>query len=459
MTKASEQKSNRNRVPTVSCLLEQEGIVELVYDPVSETTALALYQGGSVTVQSSLLLPSGEELVPVSAKNNLIKHQVVLLPEQAEEFGSIEDLVVAIRAYIARYVDFSDEFLGIASYYVLLTWVYDAFNELPYLRVRGDFGCGKTRALLILGSICHKPFFASGASTVSPIFHTIDSFRGTLIFDEADFRFSDEKAELVKIFNNGNVRGFPVLRTAMTPKREFDPIAFAVYGPKVVGMRDAFQDAALESRFITEEMGQRTVRRDIPINLPDCQKDEALRLRNQLLMYRFCHRKQIGIDPRLANPALSHRLNQILVPLLSIIPDAAVQHDIMTAAGALERSVTTERSATPEARVLDVLWSHLRDTPGESITLADLTQEFVSRYGADFERPITNRYIGSLLHKRLHIFTYKHHGTYVVPQSEREKVRVLCLRYGIDVSEMSETLNEAVEGHGDVGTTERTANV
>ena len=36
--------------------------------------------------------------------------------------------------------------------------------------------------------------------------------RGTLIVDEGDFRFSDEKAELVKILNNGNGRGFPVLR-------------------------------------------------------------------------------------------------------------------------------------------------------------------------------------------------------------------------------------------------------
>jgi hypothetical protein len=36
--------------------------------------------------------------------------------------------------------------------------------------------------------------------------HTLDAFRGTLIFDEADFRFSDERSEIVKILNNGNVR-------------------------------------------------------------------------------------------------------------------------------------------------------------------------------------------------------------------------------------------------------------
>src|SRR5204863_8860180 len=104
-------------------------------------------------------------------------------------------------------------FLQVASFYLLFTWVYDDFNELPYLRLRGDPGCGKTRFLLTVGSLCYKPIFASGASTVSPLFRLLDAIRGTLIIDEGDFRFSDEKAEIVKILNNGNARGFPVLRS------------------------------------------------------------------------------------------------------------------------------------------------------------------------------------------------------------------------------------------------------
>jgi len=108
-----------------------------------------------------------------------------------------------------------------ADDYVLFSWVYDAFNELPYLRLRGDAGSGKTRFLLIVGSLCYKPIFASGASTVSPLFRILDSMRGTLIVDEGDFRFSDEKAELVKILNNGNGRGFPVLRSESVSGKEF----------------------------------------------------------------------------------------------------------------------------------------------------------------------------------------------------------------------------------------------
>src|SRR5262249_23118959 len=145
---------------------------------------------------------TGDRFVPYSRNNSLIRNHVVLFPQGPEEYGTKADLLSSIAVYIDRYVDLSAEFLRLAAHYVLLTWVHDRFNELPYLRLRGDFGTGKTRFLLVVGSICYKPIFASGASTVSPLFHMLDAFRGTLLIDEADFRFSDEKAQITKILNN-----------------------------------------------------------------------------------------------------------------------------------------------------------------------------------------------------------------------------------------------------------------
>src|SRR5262249_11450580 len=138
-----------------------------------------------------------------------------------------------------------------------------------------------------VGSIAYRPIFASGASTVSPLFRILDAVGGTLVLDEGDFRFSDEKAEIVKILNNGNAKGFPVLRTESTPSGEFNPRAFTVYGPKLISTRHPFDDAALESRCITAHLGKGEVRPDIPVNLPPEFHDQALSLRNQLLMYRL----------------------------------------------------------------------------------------------------------------------------------------------------------------------------
>ena len=427
----NEDKKRRGLIPTVSRTLSTGEIVELVYDAKSRRTRLAVSRNGECTLEDTVAIDESTKLVPYSADNNLIKHQVLVLPEKPDPFGSVPALISEIDAYIYRYVDLSENFRKIAAYYVLLTWVYDAFNELPYLRLRGDFGSGKSRALMVIGSLCYKAFFASGASTVSPIFHLLDSVRGTLIVDEADFRFSDEKADLVKILNNGNVRGFPVLRTVVTPKGEFNPRAFNVFSPKIIAMRYGFEDQALESRFITEEMGQRQLRDDIPLNLPDKQKEEALALRNKLLSYRFAYLPKIAVDASLVDADLSPRANQILVPLLSIIDDERLQEEIRLVAKGLEQAERVARSSTAEAQVLDVLSSLLGKDDGASATVGAITAALIERYGGEYDRPITNRYVGNILRKRLHLTTYKSHGVYVVPAAVKGQVDILCKKFGV----------------------------
>lgn len=429
---ADEKEKNQGRtIPTVSRRLPGGGLLELIYQPDTRRTAFAVLRDGQVSVENFLDPDIGERLVPVPATNNLIKHGALVLPERPEPYGSVNELIEAIREYLFRYVDLSERFQRIASYYILLTWVYDAFNELPYLRLRGDFGSGKTRALVVIGSLCYKAFFASGASTVSPIFHTLDTFRGTLIFDEADFRFSDEKSELVKIFNNGNAKGFPVLRTAITVKREFDPRAFNVFGPKIVAMRRSFEDQALESRFLTEEMGQRSLRDDIPINLPDTQKEEARSLRNRLLMYRFQFLERIRVDESLVDPLLSPRLNQILIPLLSIIDDERLQEEVRDSVKSFDQELYAERSASAEAGVLEILAELLEQSERSNVPISEVTAAFIARFGQEYDRPITNRFVGGILRKRLRLLTYKSHGVYVIPVAEQPKVNQLCIRYGV----------------------------
>lgn len=415
----------------VSECLTNGTMIEMVYDRENKRTGLACLEAGNISINHSYQLPAGEKLEPIPATNNLIKHGALLLAEKPVPYASVSQLIADIQAYIYRYVDISDHFRQIASYYILLTWVYDAFNEIPYLRLRGDFGSGKTRALLVIGSLCHKAFFASGASTVSPIFHTLDTFRGTLVFDEADFRFSDEKNELVKIFNNGNVRGFPILRTAITIQREFDPRAFHVYGPKIVAMRKSFADPALESRFLTEEMGQSSLRRDIPINLPDIQQEEALALRNQLLMYRFKMLPTIKVNDSLLDPSLSPRLNQILIPLLSIIDDDRLRNGIREAVRSFDQKLYAERSASMEAGVLEIIQELYQHGGSGSIPVSQIASIFISRFSTEYQHPITVRIVGGVLRKRLHLVTYKSHGIYVLPVTEKSKVAELCIRYGV----------------------------
>ncbi|MGY3388325.1 hypothetical protein ACVWW6_000916 [Bradyrhizobium sp. USDA 3311] len=434
--------------PTVSDVLEDGTIVELIYRPEHRTTLFATSLAGRWTLAKRVDVPGGYQLVPFSPNNNLIKNEVVLLPSEPRSYGGEQELVSDVIAFIHRYADLSPTFEQVAGHYVILSWVYDAFNDLPYLRLRGDFGTGKTRSLLTIGSLCYKPFFASGASTVSPIFHTLDAFRGTLIFDEADFRFSDERSEIVKILNNGNVRGMPVLRTVMNRQREFNPQAFHVFGPKIVATRGRYEDRALESRFITEETGARPLRDDIPINLPPTFKDEARELRNKLLLYRFRRRHEIKLDPSLVDPTLEPRINQIMLPLLSIVSDPRLQSALRSAAKRAQDLIVAERGLLMEAQVLEVLMEQMLSSNRLVVPVADVTTGMIQRYGAEYERPLSNRWIGSVLRKKLNLLSYKSHGVYVVPMAERQKVEILCRRYGVNV-----VIGRSTIGHeGDVGT-------
>jgi len=246
-------------------------------------------------------------------------------------------------------------------------------------------------------------FSLAVASTISPIFHTLDAFRGTLIFDEADFRFSDERSEIVKILNNGNVRGMPVLRTIMNQQKEFNPRAFHVFGPKIVATRGRYEDRGLESRFITEHTGAWPLRNDVPINLPETFKDEARELRNKLLLYRFHKRHEVKLDATLADPKLEPRLNQIMLPLLSVIADPAIRADLRKAAHNAQASMVAERGLLMEAQVLEILAGLMATTDNPVVTVADVTMGLIERYGAEYERPITNRWIGSVLRRKLNL--------------------------------------------------------
>lgn len=405
-------------------------MIELLYDPVRRVTAFAVCRDGRWSIEADVMFGQ-ERLVPFSSDNNIIKNRVVLLPSTPSEYGTKDDLIGEISAFLHRYLDVSPSFEDVAVYYVLFTWLYDAFNEVPYIRFQGDYGTGKTRALLVVGSLCNKPFFASGASTVSPIFHILDAFRGTLVLDEADFRFSDEKAEIVKVLNNGNVNGLPVLRTMVNRQREFNPQAFRVFGPKIIAMRKAYDDQALESRFLTEVMGGGRLRSDIPINLPASLSEEAQVLRNKLLLYRFRHRHEVMVRPDAASAGLTPRGRQILLPLLSIVDDDAARASLVAFATAAQEGTVADRGLSSEAQVLEIVRELQEEAHKLVVPINEIAQRFAVRFGAEYERPITPRWIGTVLRQRLHLSPYKSNGRFVLPVAGSIRLEGLYERYGL----------------------------
>ena len=413
----------------VSAVLDDGTIIETLRSRINGDVTLARFCGDTVEAGYTLDVPQLGRVRAYSPENSLLAHGVVQFPSAVMEYGSEAALAADVRAFIHRYADLSEAFEEAAAYYVLLTWVFDAFSELPYLRLKGDFGSGKTRSLQTIGSICYKPMFASGASTVSPLFRIVDSFRGTLVMDESDFRYSDDRTEIIKILNNGNAKGFPVLRSEATPGKEFNPKAFDVYGPKIIATRRSFDDRALESRCITEDMTGLPPRSDIPLSLPSKFFDEAEDLKNRLLRYRIERRPRLNPESPARDPMLEARVAQVFAPLFAVVEDVGAKQRLLALAQKVSGRLRTDRGTTTEAQLLDIIVELRRDSI--PLSMKEIAERFAARFGTNHSRSVTPRWIGAQLRSRLALLTVKSHGTFVIPESESQKLENLFIRYGL----------------------------
>lgn len=409
----------------VSAVLPDGTLVETVFRPEASETALLASDGQHTREHKALRTAAGATLVPYSPRNNLLIHRAVLLPSAAGDFADAPQLFDRVRSFIHRYVELNERDELLAATYVLLTWVYDRFSELPYLRVRGDYGTGKSRFLSTLGALSYKATFASGASSTSPLFRLLDAVAGTLILDESDFRFSDEKAEVVKILNNGNSRGFPVLRTETTKAGEFHPAAFSIFGPKIIATRKPFEDPALESRCLTLELHHRRPASRIPLNLPPAFEAEALELRNALLGHRFWHWRTTSLPDNPGSLSGEARTAQLLRPLLAVAPTPEAHEAVGAIGRTLDAGVIREREDRPEVRLLRLLL----DRPPEPVTIGWLAEEYGARFaGSDTPEP---RWIGYLVREKLGLRTERRHGVFRLAEGQGDTIRECAARIGL----------------------------
>jgi hypothetical protein len=391
-------------------------LAETVYDPDTRRTRFALYDAGEIYYQDSIEL-EGVEIQPLDAKSDLVAKNVVLLPSEATGYGTEAELLTEVQAFIHRRCDVSAEFETIAAHYVLLTWLHDRLNELPYLRVRGDYGSGKSRFLTVVGSICYRPIFTAGATTTSPIFRILDQVRGTLVLDEADFRFSDFSNDLVKILNSGYQKGTAVLRSE--GKGVFEVKSYDVYGPKVIATRQNYDDAALESRFLIEDMGRKKLRSDIPIRLDDSFRGEALALRNKLLTFRFrnYNKPLVFDDERIEG--LHPRLQQIIIPLLAILPSDAIQTTLIAHARRYNQELIADRAQSWEAQVILAIFRLHENTQLDSLAVKDIAVEVNN--DAEIGETITAKKTGWVMRSKLQLKPERISKGYMLSFSRNEE--------------------------------------
>jgi len=403
-------------------------LVEITFDSErSPSRQFAIYnpKRDEIELVSEIKLSDNKTLIPLQTQ--MIDKGVVLLPsEPADSIGDDKELLGEIQEYISRYLDINKFFLKISAYYVLLSWVYDCFSVLPYLRVIGDSGTGKSRFLLAVGLLLYKPMFTSGATTASPIFRLIEKVGGSLIIDEADFRHSEMQADIVKILNCGYQDTFPVLRVEGDKNR--DVRAYRVYSPKILATRERFKDSALESRMLTQEM-EGEPRVDIPLVFPKEAWSEALTLRNKLLFWRFRNYNKVALPVSDEMGKIEPRLKQIVLPLLGIIKDKDVIKELRSFLRSYQKQIISDRGTERHVDILEAIVALKMEE--SNLTMKHIADELNKSVDIESgEKKITPRSVGYINKKYLRLQTKRISGRYHIVW-EAEKIRKLCSRYGV----------------------------
>lgn len=427
-----ENKKQDEKKPILkSTIITEDALYEMVYDTTLNTTSFV--KAGRNGVMDYLLEEvevNGEIYKPLPVWNALVQKKMILFPTMPFPYENEETLLKEIQVYVHKYLDVSEAFEMIATYYILFTWLYDRFNEVPYLRALGDYGTGKSRFKDVIGSICYKPVFTSGVTTLSPLFRIIDDVKGTLIIDEADFKHSDKDSDVVKLLNVGYQRGGSVFRTE--GKGVYDVRGFDVYCPKIIATRETFSDRALESRCLVEEMGAKKIRDGIPRTLKQEFYNESEELRNKLLMWRMknyftpiVYREDIieGIHPR---------LNQIVIPLLSIIKDEQSCENLKTFIHKYNSELVEDRNLSMESFVAFAILKLKYDNIAvREVTTKEISEE-VNRLLQDREDHITPRKTGWYLRSRLQLKIHRNQRGFVLSfKANKEKLDMCKTKFEI----------------------------
>ncbi len=410
--------------PVAGFVLPNGTVGEMVIDEDDDRTFVVVENG---TVKKARYYETPKvTFIPTS---DPLAGEVVHFARTATPYASQSALFKEVKDFIHRYLELPANFEDIASLYVLLTWVYEFSPSMPYLRVIGDWGSGKTRFLQVVGDICFRPIFASGATTPAPIFRILEQFRGTLVLDEADFKDSSSWVEMVKLLNNGYRPGMPVLRADKEDGKWF-PRSYQVFGPKLIATRFPFKDEALESRCLTAEMMPLT-RDDIPRVLPPVFNKEVDDLRAKLLTFRLANLMRLKgktFGNELLEPNLQPRLQEILIPLRVMLNgDSSMVEVLAGFIYHLQETIFSRRRESEAGRVLAAIIALHKD--GEELSSKNIAEKANEQ---DEEAPALNSEKVGWLTRRLGFSKDKGGSSRRrVISWEQERVERLAKQYGL----------------------------
>lgn len=144
----------------------------------------------------------------------------------------LAQLLEEISSTIVRFVILDKVQADTAALWVVQTYLVELFDTSPLAIINApERACAKTLFQNVLARMAFRPLSSSNA-TPSALFRSVELWRPTLFFDEADTFFKDNH-ELAGMINAGYKRDGFVLRSEVNGD-SFMPVQFSVYSAKSI---------------------------------------------------------------------------------------------------------------------------------------------------------------------------------------------------------------------------------
>ncbi len=174
-------------------------------------------------------------------------------PEPWPEAVDSAELLSKIDGTVRRYLAIESEQAVLFALWALFAHAHEAFEISPILAITSpDKGCGKSTALALLSALVPKPL-TSANITPSAVFRVADTFRPTLLLDEADTFLMDSEG-LRGILNSGHMRSQAYVTRVVG--EDYRVCTFSTWAPKAVALIGELP-ATLADRSVTLRMRRR----------------------------------------------------------------------------------------------------------------------------------------------------------------------------------------------------------
>jgi len=230
------------------------------------------------------------------------------------EIPKTDEIFNEVLAEFRRFVDLEDEYRLLLASAVLLSYVQELFDAIPYFYLLGDNESGKTHTLRLISELAYRPLYGVSIPAADLFtFLSDDGFTPTIIEDE--IQGIERDGEKSKIWKSGYKRGAKVPRITIKPNGEREIIYYNTYCLKFAAGEKAIDVKGLSERFITINMVEGYPEKDY---YDDNDFERFSRIRNRLLLWR-CNKL---FDPSFPSfddlDFLRGRMRELYAPLLAV---------------------------------------------------------------------------------------------------------------------------------------------